>query len=452
MAGFTNVSGAPDGRVGADMVLSEGYDIVCMDCFMPVMDGFASTRAIRHQLDARREQAERDGDEAALAAVGNPVIVALTANTTPAGRLECKEAGMDDFLAKPFSSAELTGMVLKWAKGRTARRAPSQPSKLDASIISHMESTSVMNHRRMASNGGWNAVGAMPEIELAALSESLVSINPMLSNRDNPLFATADALGAGVGSSPSPRSPLNSGRGPLNSGRSPLSSGRSNGSLKKKGKKGVGSSGRSEDTGSASVSATSSYSSSSTSSSSPLANTTANGNQSASSVSSSWVASHSSYEWATPSDARLEARLEAADGEEGEPGGDTRGGDPQGGAVTVRRNAMVVVTDQMLTGMLAGKLLSDPSIGFEAVDVCKDLASVATAAAGVAMVAIDTACAGFTAADAYAAVRAANADVPVLILRAVGSKAPPFDAAGELAMPLQVPAAAAVIDAARTGR
>jgi CheY-like chemotaxis protein len=62
------------------------YDVVFMDCLMPELDGFETTRAIR-----RRENGSR-----------HTRIVALTASAMPEDRARCLESGMDGFVAKPI--------------------------------------------------------------------------------------------------------------------------------------------------------------------------------------------------------------------------------------------------------------------------------------------------------------------------------------------------------------
>jgi CheY-like chemotaxis protein len=72
---------------------------------MPVMDGFAATGAIR----------EREAREARP----RQVIVAMTANAMAGDRELCLEAGMDDYLTKPFNLGALLAVMEKWLPGFT---------------------------------------------------------------------------------------------------------------------------------------------------------------------------------------------------------------------------------------------------------------------------------------------------------------------------------------------
>ena len=90
---------AADGREGVDRIRAGRYDLVLMDCQMPVMDGYEATASIR---------ASEDADTARM-----PVI-ALTANAIEGYEQKCRAAGMDAFLGKPYTLAELHSLLMRW--------------------------------------------------------------------------------------------------------------------------------------------------------------------------------------------------------------------------------------------------------------------------------------------------------------------------------------------------
>ncbi|WP_426077436.1 response regulator [Janthinobacterium sp. PSPC3-1] len=91
---------AENGELALAALARERYDVVLMDCMMPVMDGYQACRALREK-------------EARLALPRTPVV-ALTAGATDDDRLQCEQAGMDDYLSKPFSAAQLNAVVNRW--------------------------------------------------------------------------------------------------------------------------------------------------------------------------------------------------------------------------------------------------------------------------------------------------------------------------------------------------
>jgi signal transduction histidine kinase/CheY-like chemotaxis protein len=93
-----------DGETAWRAVTQGDYDLVFMDCHMPVMDGFEATRRIR------RDEARRGG---------HIVIVALTADSLDGDRERCLAAGMDAFMTKPVSSSQLSATIEQWTGRRT---------------------------------------------------------------------------------------------------------------------------------------------------------------------------------------------------------------------------------------------------------------------------------------------------------------------------------------------
>jgi CheY-like chemotaxis protein len=87
-----------------------GFDLVLMDIHMPDMDGVEAGRRIRALYPDDARPAE-----------GRPPIVALTANAFAEDHAAYLEAGLDDYLAKPFEKADLAALFARWRKlGRQA--------------------------------------------------------------------------------------------------------------------------------------------------------------------------------------------------------------------------------------------------------------------------------------------------------------------------------------------
>lgn len=96
-----DVAVAEHGEAALARLEQEEYELVLMDCNMPVMDGYETSRRMR--ADPRW----RD----------TPVI-ALTANALHEDRQRCEEAGMNDYLAKPFKREDLQALMEKWLGSR----------------------------------------------------------------------------------------------------------------------------------------------------------------------------------------------------------------------------------------------------------------------------------------------------------------------------------------------
>ena len=99
------VESAEDGQQAVRLWAAGHFDLIFMDCQMPVMDGYEATRVIRCQ----------ENNQAHIP------IVALTANAMETDRQRCVEAGMDGHVAKPFTGPQLVATLQRWLPGAQDR-------------------------------------------------------------------------------------------------------------------------------------------------------------------------------------------------------------------------------------------------------------------------------------------------------------------------------------------
>jgi len=117
------VSVASDGQRALDALARERFDAVLMDCQMPVMDGYAATKALREQPSLR-----------------SLPVIAMTANAMVGDREAVLAAGMNDHIAKPIVVAEMFATLAKWVKptsppasgnGSARKQTSSEPNGID---------------------------------------------------------------------------------------------------------------------------------------------------------------------------------------------------------------------------------------------------------------------------------------------------------------------------------
>jgi signal transduction histidine kinase/DNA-binding response OmpR family regulator/HPt (histidine-containing phosphotransfer) domain-containing protein len=108
---------ATDGHRALEMMTSERYDLVLMDCQMPGLDGYDTAREIR-----RRETDEQRA---------RVPIIAMTANAMLGDREKCLAAGMDDYIAKPISIEVLNDTLDRWLPSTPPDASVLDPARLD---------------------------------------------------------------------------------------------------------------------------------------------------------------------------------------------------------------------------------------------------------------------------------------------------------------------------------
>lgn len=97
-----SVDSAANGQEAMERLKATDYDIIVMDCQMPIMDGYTLSRAIRH-------------GKAGEKAKGIPII-AMTAHAMQGEEDKCLSAGMSDYVSKPVDGKYLREMIIKWIK------------------------------------------------------------------------------------------------------------------------------------------------------------------------------------------------------------------------------------------------------------------------------------------------------------------------------------------------
>ena len=99
------VKSVSSGEMALDLLGSEHFDLVLMDCMMPGLDGFDTARAMR-----QRET---------LNELPRVPVIAITANTIEGAQARCLAAGMDDYLAKPIHMDDLENVLAHWLPSET---------------------------------------------------------------------------------------------------------------------------------------------------------------------------------------------------------------------------------------------------------------------------------------------------------------------------------------------
>ena len=104
---------AANGRLALELVQRKNYEIILMDVHMPDISGLEVTRKLRKLPDFQ-----------------DIPIIGMTANVMPANRLECREAGMNDFIAKPLRKKGLLETVELWHTHHRGRKEKDIPEQL----------------------------------------------------------------------------------------------------------------------------------------------------------------------------------------------------------------------------------------------------------------------------------------------------------------------------------
>ena len=159
--GFKIVHDAVNGLDALDKInhAPNPYDLILMDCQMPEMDGFETTRMIR----------EKEKSKNLL-----PVpVIAMTANAMQGDRELCMRAGMNDYLSKPISPEKLHGALVKWLNIESTPKATLLEEHHDLHLVN-------MQHLELFTEGDHEQERMIVEIFLKGAKDSLASIEAHL--------------------------------------------------------------------------------------------------------------------------------------------------------------------------------------------------------------------------------------------------------------------------------
>jgi len=93
---------AENGQEALNKLDHKDYHLILMDCQMPVLDGYATTRSLRSQPHHQET-----------------IVIGLTAYAMTEDRERCLEAGMNDYLTKPLKMGDLSLTIEKWLKPKS---------------------------------------------------------------------------------------------------------------------------------------------------------------------------------------------------------------------------------------------------------------------------------------------------------------------------------------------
>jgi PAS domain S-box-containing protein len=174
---------ATNGQEALRAVRSGGFDLVLMDCQMPVMDGYEATRAIRAweglQPSGRRIP-----------------IIAVTAHALLSDSDASLACGMDDHLSKPYSRSQLKSMVLRWLPDEAARIAmddvPTERQELEPSPqerapsdVTELDRIALANIRALDDGGSKSILEEIIAIYLDAAGRHLTQLREAVQRKDS---------------------------------------------------------------------------------------------------------------------------------------------------------------------------------------------------------------------------------------------------------------------------
>jgi len=167
-----------DGGQALQALRDGRYDLVLMDCQMPVLDGYQATARIR----------------AAESGTRTPII-ALTADALAEDRQRCLEAGMDDYIAKPVTVENLARMLSRWAASAQGRRVAGTAPMNEPAPVSPAANAVPSDSSRALDAKTIESLRALAGVEASDFLPRVIGV--FLTNSRAALADAGDAIAAG---------------------------------------------------------------------------------------------------------------------------------------------------------------------------------------------------------------------------------------------------------------
>lgn len=132
----------------------KSIDLILMDCQMPLLDGYETTQKIREHTDPR---------------IRNIPIIALTAHAISGERKKCLDAGMNDFLSKPFKATDLEQVISNWSEIRQFK---------------FLEPSKILSLKALETHGNQEVLKKCIELFFSTTPERLNKISTSIENGD----------------------------------------------------------------------------------------------------------------------------------------------------------------------------------------------------------------------------------------------------------------------------
>lgn len=174
---------ADNGEQALKQLELKSYDIVFMDCQMPILDGYATTQELR-----RREGKNR-----------HTTIIALTAHALPVDRQKCLAVGMDDYISKPVEQEELEAVLRHWSSQKQSQSEVLVSVGAAKSQSSELENLTVENSVSNGNSGNSQSPMPLDLKRLQTISRGKVEFQQKLlkmyiENAQNDLKAIKEAF------------------------------------------------------------------------------------------------------------------------------------------------------------------------------------------------------------------------------------------------------------------